>query len=81
MATIFLERTPNRSLSAGDEVLYPSTARSIDLLVRFLLGIIPQPGLLGLGHRLFSLLCVQLVLEKTPTALLRISQARRLMAC
>lgn len=80
MATISLEHIPDRSFSVGDETLCPSTARRVVLLVGFLLGIVLQPWMLGQGHCLLSLLCAQLVLEGTPTLLLRIGQPRDLMA-
>lgn len=68
---------PPFSASASLAILSPRRAQHSSqhrLLACFLLGIIPPPWMLGGGHGLFSLLCVQLVLEETPFLLLRISQ-------
>ena len=86
MTTIYLEHLSYPSFFVGDVTYYPNVAEST--LVGSLLSwshLIPQSQMLLQGHCIFSLLYVQLVLEKnTPprpaTTLLKISQPWSLTA-
>lgn len=67
MATVFFKRIPSHSFSIGVEMHQPSIAHSIVLLACFLLGVIPQPRMLGRGHCLFPFSVFSLSLKRPPS--------------